>query len=97
MNDAEPGHNINIKGNEGNSTDDDIDDIEHYAPEPPTHPHTTHDTTDIFAGTSSGHQSHDGNDYASIKAALDNILSEMWHHNTLDVEHDQLIKDMHSQ
>ncbi|KAI5446034.1 hypothetical protein KIW84_014034 [Lathyrus oleraceus] len=75
LNALEPGHNINIQGNEGNSTDDDINDMEHDAPAPPTHPHTTHGTTDTFAGTSSEHQSCDGNYYASIRIALDDVLT----------------------
>lgn len=64
---------------------------------PHTHTHTTHDITNIFASTYSEHQSNDGNDYTSIRSALDDILSKLWHHNTFDVEHDQLIRDMHSQ
>lgn len=59
LNALEPGHNIKIQGNEGNSTNDDIDEMEHDAPEPPIDPHTTHDITKKFTCTFSRYQSHD--------------------------------------
>lgn len=89
-----------VQDNEGGQTDDEYDQMKHDAPgisEPATHAHTAPGPSKIFAGISSGHQSRKEYDYVAIRTTLNDVLCELRYRNDIDVECDQLFRDMQRQ
>lgn len=58
------------------------------------HAHTTHAFFYSFAGTSSGYQPREENDYTTIRIDLDDILSKLRHQNDVDADRDKILRSI---
>ncbi|KAI5439610.1 hypothetical protein KIW84_025118 [Lathyrus oleraceus] len=73
------------------------DHMEKDAPQASAHVHTKHAFPNSFLGTSFGYQPREEYDYTAMRTTLDDILSELRHHNDVDADCDVLLRNIQRQ